>query len=248
MGEPFTIGTLELTTDVSPADWVVTGIRDFEYDVGSLVPQSFPAYARVFHPAYLGEQEVRWAAVARANRRQPHHSMQWASITGSWRYMHGGAQPGVWDCEPTEGSLPARQAQRLAQLLATHTTSQDRCWFAVWDGFGALPIPREGIPRVEMPQRPMLLLTGPLSAAATPLAQPPFSQGASLWWPADRAWCVATDVDLMSTYVGGSRECIDELVADNELEAMPVSVDQRVTWDSDEVNPLPPLPPEWSGR
>ena len=26
----------------------------------------------------------------------------------------------------------------------------------------------------------------------------------SIWWPEDRAWCVATDIDLFDTYVGGS--------------------------------------------
>ena len=27
----------------------------------------------------------------------------------------------------------------------------------------------------------------------------------NLWWPADRAWRVASDIDLPSTYLGGTR-------------------------------------------
>ena len=88
----------------------------------------------------------------------------------------------------------------------------------------------------------MLLWAGPLSAATTSFDPPPDDQRASLWWPEDRAWCVATDVDLMTTYVGGGPECIDALVTDDELEAMPVSIDQPVTWDSDQLNQLPPCP------
>ena len=99
-----------------------------------------------------------------------------------------------------------------------------------------------GYPRIQLPHRPMLLWAGPLSAATTSFDPPPDDQRASLWWPEDRAWCVPTDVDLMTTYVGGGPECIDALVTDDELEAMPVSIDQPVTWDSDQLNPLQPCP------
>src|SRR5690349_23203664 len=44
---------------------------------------------------------------------------------------------------------------------------------------------------------------------------------ANLWWPDDRAWCVVTDIDLTSTYVGGSAGCIGELLAHTGLEAWP---------------------------
>jgi hypothetical protein len=246
MGSRFVIGALELATDVSPADWVVSGVRSFEYDVGSLVPQGFPAYARVFHPAGRrageGTAEVRWAEVAEANGRRAHPAMEWIAITGSWRFLQDTSQPGVWDDPPWQGSLPVRQAARMAELLAAHTATPERCWFGVWEGFGALALPREGSPLVPMPQRPMLLLSGPLSAVTTSLAEPPLDQRASLWWPQDRAWCVATDVDLMTTYVGGSEACVAALVADDELEVMAVDVDQRTTWDSDRLNPVPREP------
>ena len=86
----------------------------------------------------------------------------------------------------------------------------------------------------------MVLLSGPLHAATTSLARPPWDQRASLWWPDDRAWCVATDVDSMSTYVVGSRQCIAALLDDDELEVLPVSAEQTVTWDGDRLNPTPP--------
>ncbi len=64
-------------------------------------------------------------------------------------------------------------------------------------------------------------------------------QRASLWWPADRSWCVATDVDAMTTYIGASQSCVDALTADNQLEAMPVPYNQRLGWDTDAINPAP---------
>ncbi|MBX6389924.1 MAG: hypothetical protein IRZ08_13170 [Frankia sp.] len=232
-----------MVTDVSPADWVVAGTIGDWGTIGSLLPAGFAAYARVLHPAGLGERAVSWAEVARGNGRVAHPAMEWAAIADSSRHPRGATQPGLWDAEPTQGSLPVPQAARLAHLLARHTTTADRCWFAVWDGFGALAVPTAGIPKVHLPGRDMVLLTGPLSAVTTSLAHPPWDQRASLWWPDDRAWCVATDVDLMSTYLGGSQGCVDDLTGDDQLEAMPVPLDQRVTWDSDEVNPLPPHPP-----
>ncbi len=77
------------------------------------------------------------------------------------------------------------------------------------------------------------------SSGETAAASMPSEQSASLWWPADRAWFVATDIDLVTTFVGGSAGCIDDLLAAPGLEAALVPVDQRFTWDADTVNPWP---------
>jgi hypothetical protein len=166
--------------------------------------------------------------------------MEWTGITGSWQFFHGDSQPGLWDVEPHVGSLPVAHAGRLANVLAQHTLTPEQCWFAVWEGYGALLVSRKAkVPKIKLPQRDMFLLSGALTAVTTSLDPSPLGQLANLWWPEDRAWCVASEIDLMTTYVGGTVSCIGDLLTDDVLEAMPVSVDQRVTWDSDEVNPLP---------
>jgi hypothetical protein len=246
VGETFTLGELCLVDDVSSADWIVAGVRDFEHDVGSLLPVGFAAYARVFHPALRrldGDDwaEVSWSQVAAANGRVAHASMEWIAITGEWRYLEGDAQPGIWDRAPSTGSLPNRQARALADVLRHFTEKPSECWFAVWDGIGAPAYPRP-VTTVPMPQRPMALFAGPLNAVTTSFSGP-LDQVAHLWWPEDRSWCVATDVDLMSTYVGASADCIAGVLEDERLESFAVTVDQRVTWDSDTVNPTPPAPP-----
>ncbi|MEU0485200.1 hypothetical protein ABZ260_39230 [Streptosporangium sp. NPDC006013] len=43
----------------------------------------------------------------------------------------------------------------------------------------------------------------------------------------------------MTTYVGGTHECVATLVADEELEAMEVGADHRLAWDGDSLNPPP---------
>jgi hypothetical protein len=60
--------------------------------------------------------------------------------------------------------------------------------------------------------------------------------GPNLWWPDDRSWCVASEIDFPYTYVGGSQELIEEILADPSLEALPAALDHGITAFSDKVN------------
>jgi hypothetical protein len=261
---------LSAASSAAAGDWVVGGVRDFGYTVGSVVPVVFDAYARVFHPASRGPGEdavdVRWGEVAAGNGRVMHAAAEWGSLTGSWQL---GAQSGMWDVGPSVGALPQPLAERLAAILEEHTTSAERCYFAVAKGSGALTVTlmfsdgttdelrrrerqateaeiaawsaliESGAP-FHLPNRPMCLLEGPL--AAIDAFYEWYRSPPSLWWPDDHAWCVGTDIDLMTTYVGGSRALIDALLADNDLESLAVSVDQRADWEADTINRLPAPP------
>jgi len=209
-------------TDVTAGRWVVEWTRGPWHQVGSLLPRGFAAYARIFHPAYrrVSEQEaagegatpirladgrigwnmeVRWADVAAANGRSAYPAMDWVTITGSERFLHRDHQPGIWDEEPCEGSLPVVQSRELVSLLRAHTSRPGRCWFALWDGFGSFAIPHD-VSRLLMPNRPMVMFSGPITGWVEHQEHDSSEQSPSLWWPEDRAWCVATDVDLMTTY------------------------------------------------
>jgi hypothetical protein len=59
----------------------------------------------------------------------------------------------------------------------------------------------------------------------------------SLIWPDDHAWCVATEIDFDSTLVGGSRELVDAILADDTFESFEVGPDDDLTWEGDTVNP-----------
>lgn len=131
MGDTFTLGELCLVDDVSSADWIVAGVRDFEHDVGSLLPVGFDAYARVCHPALRrldGDAwaEVSWAQVATANGRVADALMEWIAITGEWRYLDHDAQPGIWDRAPRIGGGPERHVgQRYRE---SHTARPSCAW------------------------------------------------------------------------------------------------------------------------
>ena len=62
-------------------------------------------------------------------------------------------------------------------------------------------------------------------------------QSANLVWPEDRSWCVATEIDLVSTYVGGSAGLISAIVASAGLEAWEAKPDDDITDGADRINP-----------
>ncbi len=46
----------------------------------------------------------------------------------------------------------------------------------------------------------------------------------------------------MSTYIGASTDCVQALVADDQLEVLAASPDQHITADADTINPGPSRP------
>ena len=78
-----------------------------------------------------------------------------------------------------------------------------------------------------------------LQAALDALNAVPISyQSPNFWWPEDRAWCVHTEIDLNTTYVAGSQKLVDAIL-ESELEAYQVEPTDKITSDSDAVNPIP---------
>ena len=75
---------------------------------------------------------------------------------------------------------------------------------------------------VHLPQRDYLLYAGPIDAASTTTLFGEWGQTPNLWWPEDRAWCVASEIDLLWTYVGGGRGMVDHLIEDDRIEALDV--------------------------
>ena len=237
------LGGLPLETDVSTGVWISSGRRrGTPGTVGALVPAVFDAYARVLHPAvrYAGDDdvEVPWAEVAAHNGTVAHPLMQWVGITGSWEYVSADAQPPVWDDAPSECHLPVAAAARLAAVLGRHTRTPDDCRFGRWSGFGFDAAALAPLPQLLLRGgHDVVLVRGTVADAVRNLAPEPHEQSANLWWPADQAWCVVTDIDLTSTYVGGSASCIAELLATPGVEAFPAAPRDPVA--ADPVNPLP---------
>ena len=211
-----------------------------------MVPGGFEAYARVLHPAEepgTGDRLVRWAEVAAWSGQPLRPEAQFHSIALP-PVRPSGAAP--WASQgPRQGSLYPPDAEVLASLARNWTATPDRCWFCVWGGYGwsavmltsagqpAQPVPdplpaevRSG-PRVRLPDREYLLYTGPAEEVTAPArlgdGLPGEDQTANLWWPDDQAWCVASEIDLGWSYLGGPAGLIEQVLADPRIETLPAS-------------------------
>lgn len=208
--------------DLGPADWLTgrfPGHGDFGTVAGVAAP-GFAAYARVLHPASLGERPVEWSAVGAAHGRAVGPGTRWYELIGADVDYQNAAEyglPGVWDEHPAEGPTPPEVADALIPVLARHTRTSERCWFGLWEGYGRWDF--TGVPTFETPGRDELLLAGPLADAVSPLLLDEFAELPDLWWPADRAWSLGGDVDLVSTYVGGSEALVAQILTTPGLEA-----------------------------
>ena len=210
---------LEHLDDLQPTDWL-RDLAIFGREVASFLPGNFAAYARVYHPFELDEgggpeSFSTW-------RDLP----QFTDVDIGDIDEIGDVSNGVGGARTSVGTIPLSIIQVLSEHLGPATTSPEKCFFAVWQGFGGLALPEESVPRLELPDRGYHVFTGPLTAAQTSFDAYTFGRNqhyANLWWPADRAWCVATEIDFAWTYVGGSRECIDAVLADPHLESMETS-------------------------
>ncbi len=135
--------------------------------------------------------------------------------------------------------LTARRAPRLAARLPWPRRGRRRSS----DGElvpAVLGEDERRAPRLEMPGRAYLLFGGPLDAMEDVVRYDggPFSaeQSPNLFWPADRAWCVGTEIDLDSTLVAGDAETIAAVLACPGLEAWSVQVGDSLQFDADAIN------------
>ena len=88
------------------------------------------------------------------------------------------------------------------------------------------------------------MFLGPLDAVMSFVEErevPFWGYSPNIWWPEDRAWCVATDIDLFDTYLGGGMECVQAVLGNPELEALPTTIDARLDLASDATNAPDPL-------
>ena len=237
--------------DTSEAQWFVEGLTPSLGTVGALVPRGFEAYARILHPAWRVRREggrlvrspVRWSEVAELRGTTAHRLMQWPQVWALPLFDDSAIEycvdAGLAPIEgPDEGRLPPLVARVIQQVLSAHAGTVAPCWFGVWPGFGAEY--SEGIPsthRLSTQYRDWDLFRAPLDALTLNFfdAGEMFYQSANVVWPDDRSWCLATDIDLNSSYLGGTKALIEAVLRHEALEAYEASADDPFSVDN--VNP-----------
>jgi hypothetical protein len=195
-------------------------LPDHRTPVGATVPTGFEDYLRIFHPAFdMHDVPVRWGDIASLAGVRLEAGTAWQDIV---RPKGEPVEP-LWSQSP-QATLLSDQSSLLIEILRRHTDAPEDCQFAIWDGYGGLDYhaPWPGAARLELPGRGYVVLRGPVEAASSSFDEPPIWQSPNLWWPRDRSWCVATEIDYLWSYVGGSKECIEQLLGIEELETVQV--------------------------
>lgn len=243
---------MDWTFDAAEVQWMTERLTHFwDRRLVAIAPIGFPAYGRVFHPAYAEDgTPVRWATVA------AHHGLSMTATSAFDQLLlphHLPRGRDAWRGNPPHlGTLDTPQAERLIQILRCYTKTPDAITFALWDGLGwdgtvrvrpglppepvPDPIPptvRRG-PRMRIPGRDYLVYRGHLEDALHWI--PTHDQTPHYWWPQDHAWAVAGDVDLPWSIVAGSADLMAQLATDPILEVLPIHVDAVIDPDPSWLN------------
>ena len=223
--------------------WIGAHRRPFhDYTVGSLVPVAFERYARVLHPAWAPSvagmaAPLRWDSVAAWSGRTAHALAQWERLSAP---AAGVVAPPPFAAPPDTGRLPPPSLAALCTVLASNTETPEDCFIAVWEGYGWPVAGWAGPDVLDLENRSFHVRRGPLMLALQvgwQLAPGPLRvEPPTLIWPADRAWFVAADPDLDSTYLGGSAALVKAVITHPDLESWPVGTSDDISAASDSIN------------
>src|SRR5439155_11541610 len=140
----------------------------------------------------------------------------WVGIWDGFGHLQGGRAAGaLWasrDGQPDEADRLRREARARVE--------------------SALRERARRAPRFSHPNRDYLLGRSSLDGVCR-LLDWPWMVAASLAWPDDRSWFVATEIDFDSTLVACGESCAAALLANSRLESLEVPPDGRLDIEGD---------------
>jgi len=211
--------TLTACSDLSAAGWIAGSDLSW-WQLVTLGPSGFAAYARLRFlpdPTYEGQSEndvsigddaplesAQMGAVLEVLRRHTHTPDDcYFCVWDGWgpgidSVSLGDGTPLIYseDVDAPPGFKPTRAEPGLAPTS---------------------PSSGPDLPKVVVPNRAYFLFRG----APSDLSDLPDPGGAAFIWPADRAWCIAHDVDPHWAGIGADTAAIDQLVSHPRLDVVP---------------------------
>ena len=115
------------------------------------------------------------------------------------------------DVGNSPGEAPVDAVRLALVTLGSYTATPSQGYAAIWEGWTSMAPPPQA-PRVEIPNRAMLLFTGPVEALRDAPALAWYGSAAGryqephLVWPEDQAWCLADEVDEEIEFTVGCSE------------------------------------------
>ena len=191
---------LQRCTDMSAADWIADSGTPWERLV-TLGPDDFPAHARL-------------------------------------RFIPDPTAPGQSETDvtlPDDHLRDLAQAVQVLHRLWRFTATPQDCYFCLWDGYagqlhGVAAGALVSVPRGTI-SREFALFRGQVTDIdewETLLGTQGGNLPPAIVWPADHAWCFASDVDPHFAGIAASRAAVDALVADPVLDVVRVQPGEGV--------------------
>lgn len=201
-------------SDMTAAEWILTADRHW-WDLVTLGPPGLPAYARlrfIPDPAYEGQSE-----------------------------HEGARQSGI--LSNSDALSDSDQLRIAVGALSRQGGSPTEGYLLIWDGWGEDLFPESVLqtPRVPIldgelsPPRGYYMLQLPLqdfvsgavesswhTSKGLPMPTPGFI------WPADRAWCITSDIDPHWAGIGADPALIRSLLNEPRLDVVRVEADQEL--------------------
>lgn len=184
---------LRFCPEVSPADWI-TRSDDPWKSLALFGPPGFEAYARV---RFIPDPD------------RPHQSA-----------------PSEDFAEPAYQGDEHAIVARTCRALAASTGSTEECFFAIWAGYAGVVSPLPGGPRMHIPHRDYHLYAGSLSDLEewekpwTPDTPALCENLPAFVWPADHAWCLASDTDPHWAGIGSDTTTIRALMTRDDIDVV----------------------------
>jgi hypothetical protein len=190
-----------------PAGWISGSLRGRPGTVGSLVPDLFETTLRLRapDPTPHGWWELYrnlFDVVASVGADTSTPTEAWFAIWEGHGFVPSTTQLG-WRKPPADDAEHQWREERREQQRQYDRERAETIGPAL-----------AAVPRFELPGRVYYLVTGALSAVSN-LRYPGDDdwRNPDLFWPNDRSWFAATDVDFWSLYVGGPESFTSELVS-----------------------------------
>jgi hypothetical protein len=206
------------------------------YRVRELLPSGYVSYLRIFHPFVAGE----WAE---AGLDTPPGPRTWRSLAAEagvvyhpelvWRSLEpviGGAE-GPRPLWVREGLIDDPTRSALFDALSYMTGNQPAFFY-----FGLARIVWGLEPSLFSAPVPAVEAACASAWADVKLEESGWPAGPEYVWPRDRSWLLSTDYDLTSSYIACNKTLGDVLIADDQIEVLPVSLDTRIDDDADVIN------------
>jgi hypothetical protein len=181
------------------------------------MPDGFAAYCKIMHPLYREDgpsysriesedwsSRVSWRDMATAFDVPFDSMLSWDSFWRSDRQRLERAR-----LSTSEGNPGLRFCERTGGILQSHTTTPVYLWFS-----GTLrAVVDSSIPEVvEADLAELVDIVRDVSHGYNP----------EYCWPDDRSWCFQTDYDSDFSLVAGSQALVDQIMQDDDLEAIAV--------------------------